>query len=245
MRYTVEFVVDGNEIYKDKNKIIYSWIKHSMEKYDKKMYDTLFNSGAVEKDYTFSLYLGSGAVFERETIKLPSNNIKMFFSCHNPEDVINFYNIFNKAMHKPFSYKDITITPKSLSLGKKVVFPNNVEFFKTLSPIIVREHNKETNKSTYHDLSTDEGLRIFRRNIIDRLRKKFPEKKLDYENTFSVNIVKNKMVTIRHHNLNIPANLAVIKIESKPYILEYLYNSGKLSSLNASGNGLVEIVNTI
>ena len=84
MRITVLFETNKNEIPKDKNKLIVSWIKYFMKSYDKDLFNKLYNSGPVEKDYTYSIYLGN-AVFGRESIKIQENKFKMYFSVYDLE----------------------------------------------------------------------------------------------------------------------------------------------------------------
>lgn len=243
MRFCIEYELNREEIYKDKNKLFVSWLKNFMKKYDEDMYKHLYEAGSVEKDYTFSIYLGSGAVFKLETIELKTKFVKMFFSCYETENSIRFYNIFNSALNKNYSYKDLEIKAINISLLRDERFTDEYAYFKTKSPLIVREHNKNNNKSYYWNISTKEGQKILLRNLIERLTEKFGDQVKDDLKTFSIEVLSNKSVTVRHNRLNIPSNLSVIKIVAKSYILDYIYSTGKLSAFNGSGYGMLERIN--
>ncbi|WP_051259759.1 CRISPR-associated endoribonuclease Cas6 [Peptoniphilus mikwangii] len=240
MRISLDFELNDERIYKDKNKILASWIKHYMGKYDENMYFSLYNSGSVEKDYTFSVYMGQDVVFEREMIYVPTKKMRLHFSCYDLQEGIHFYNIFTRAIGEKYKYKDIHLVAKRMNVEREKVFKNEEAYFKTSSPIIVREHiSRDNSKTYYHDISTEKGIEVLLMNLKSRLKKKFGEKiKYDID-CIQIDILKNRMVTVRHNSINIPSNLCTIKISTKPYILDYIYKSGIISSFNASGYGML------
>ena len=56
-----------------------------------------------------------------------------------------------------------------------------------------------------------------------------------------ITILKNKIVKVKNYNIVIPSNISILEIQSKPYILDYLYKSG-IGSKNAQGFGMVDII---
>ncbi|KXB69172.1 CRISPR-associated endoribonuclease Cas6 [Peptostreptococcus anaerobius] len=243
LRLKVEFELSQDQIYKDKNKMLTSWIKHFMAKYDSEMYKRLYKSGPKEKDYTFSVYMGNNVKFSREMIEIPDKRMIMYFSSYDLKESMHFYNIFLKSIGESYDYKELKICSKRLYIENETKFIYDNAYFKSASPVIIREHRDHDNSKTYyHDLGNTEGLEIMKRNLTNRLLKKFGDRvKYDVKN-ISIEVMSNKIVTVRHHGINIPSNLCRLKITAKPYILEYVYYTGILSSLNASGYGMLNLV---
>lgn len=246
MRFEVDFQLNSQEIPKDKNKLFASWMKFFMKKYDDVMFDKLYNSGAVTKNYTYSVFLGTDVVFKQESIKLSSDRIKLFFTCYDMRESLAFYNIFTRARNEEYNYKNLIIKATSINVEKNIIFKSNQECFKTMSPIIIREHFIDENVSDFfHCVGEEKGKAIFVRNIKSRLKKQFGES-VEYDlEKFDIEVVRYKMVTVRHHELNIPSNLAILKISAKPYVMEYLYYAGTISSFNASGYGMLKHIKNV
>ncbi len=243
LRITLEFEINKEEIYKDKNRIFLSWLKFFMNKYDNRLYRELYENGALEKDYTFSLYLKRGVKFERETILVPEKKIIMHFSCYDLQLGLSFYNIFMRSINVEHTYKDLIIKAVKLNVDREEIFTNDYSEFKTASPIIVREHKENNNNLTYfHDISTERGQEVFLKNLKAMLIKKFGEEAAIDIDLLSVEIIKSKMVTVRHYDINIPANLCALRINAKPYLLKYIYLSGNLSSMSSSGFGMLTVI---
>ena len=78
MRFLVELSLDGNYINKDKNRVIISILKNCFESYSKDYFEELYKN-PHSKDFTFSLFLGMDAKFEREVIEVPSKKIFLNF----------------------------------------------------------------------------------------------------------------------------------------------------------------------
>lgn len=243
LRITIEFELISHEIPKDKGKMFASWLKNNIEKYDKEMYNLLYKSGPKDKEFTYSIYLGQNVKFNKDTITVPNDYIKVFFSCYDLVQSIHFFNIFTESINKLYSYKDTDFIARKIFIEKEEVFLSGEAIFKAVSPIIVREHYNNDNENNYfHNLDTEKGKQVLEKNIKHRLFKKFGEKsKYDLDN-INIEVLGNRMVTVRHHNINIPSNLCVLKVHAKEYILKYLYYSGTFSSLNASGFGMVRMV---
>ena len=134
MRFEVDFQLNSQEIPKDKNKLFASWMKFFMKKYDDVMFDKLYNSGAVTKNYTYSVFLGTDVVFKQESIKLSSDRIKLFFTCYDMRESLAFYNIFTRARNEEYNYKNLIIKATSINVEKNIIFKSNQECFKTMSP---------------------------------------------------------------------------------------------------------------
>lgn len=241
MRFNVELLLDNEIIPKDKNRIIISLLKHNFSSYDKEYYSKQYEDKQNKsKSFTFSLYMGS-CKFLREEIVIPEKKIILNFSTYDMEDGIIFYNAFLKNKGLKYPIKNNTMKINKISLNKEKLITDDEAAFKTLSPIVSREHNGNNNKTWYHSLNEEKGRQVFIKNVKYQLQDVFGEsRKLDFEE-IEFQLIKNKDVKIKNYGIEVLGNIAVFKLRSKPYILDYLYKSGAGSQRNG-GFGMIDLV---
>lgn len=241
MRFNVELLLENETLPKDKNRIIISLIKHCFESYDKGYYFKQYEDKANKsKSFTFAIYMGQ-CKFLREEIVIPEKKIILNFSTHDIEDGIMFYNSFlnNKGLEYPV--KNNTIKINRINLNKEILVIENEAIFKTLSPILVREHYGDNKKTWYHSLNEIEGGKIFLKNLKHQLKEIFGEnKRLDIDE-IKLDVLKNKEVKIKNYGIEVLGNICTVKLKAKPYILDYLYKSG-IGSQRNSGFGMLDLV---
>lgn len=242
MRFSVELLLENEIIPKDKNRIILSLLKNCFSSYSEEYYENLYqNTNNKIKDFTFSLYLG-GCKFLREEILIPGKKIILNFSAYSFEDGIMFYNSFLCNKGKRYPLKNNTIMIGKINLVKEKTIYSNEIIFKTMSPIVVREHNGNNGKTWYHSLSSEEGRAIFIENLRYQLKDVFGERVTYDFKDIEINISNdNKEVKVKNYGIEVLSNIAKIKIKSQPYILDYLYKAG-IGSKRGSGFGMVDIV---
>ncbi|NBI06185.1 CRISPR-associated endoribonuclease Cas6 [Senegalia massiliensis] len=242
MRFTVELELEKDRISKDKNRIILSLFKKAFSFYDKKYYKELYESKENKmKDFTFSLYMGS-CTFLREEILIPEKKISLNFSTYNNKDGIMFYNSFLALKSKKINIQNNTITVKRINMVREKYITSNEVIFKTLSPIVVREHYGDNSKTWFHSLKDKKGQEVFKNNLKYQLEKELGKEALvDIKNIEFTPANTMKMVKVKNYGIEIHSNIGKIKIKAKPYILDCLYKSGA-SSLKSSGFGMLEIV---
>lgn len=242
MRFQVEILLENDMISKDKNRIILSIIKGCYSSYNKEYYNSLYeNTQNKIKDFTFSLNLGD-CEFLKEEILIPSKKIYLNFSAYNYEDGIMFYNsiLHNKGKKYPIN-NNTFIIGRIVLVKEKVIYSNEVTF-KTMSPIVVREHNGDNKKTWYHSLCTEKGQAVFLENLKYQIRDVFGERVLYDLDYLSVEILEgHKDVKVKNYGIAVLSNIVKIKIKAQPYILDYLYKAG-LGSKRGSGFGMVDIV---
>ena len=94
LRFGIEFILNKDKIQKDKNRVFISFLKNSLESYDKDYYEEFYSEEKNKiKDFTFSLYMGN-CKFLRDEILIPDKKINLNFSTYRNEDGILFYNSF-------------------------------------------------------------------------------------------------------------------------------------------------------
>lgn len=242
MRFQVRLSIDNDVIPKDKNRIILSLLKHCFYSYDKDYYSTLYENNKNQiKEFTFSLNLRN-CKFLRDEIQIPNKKIYLNFSAYNYEDGIMFYNSILANKGKRYSIGNNVFTIEKITLVKEKIICSDEVVFKTMSPIVVREHNGDNKKTWYHSLKTEKGQAVFMENLKYQLTDVFGNRVLDDLTDLTVNISEDhKEVRVKNYDIALLSNIAKLKIKAKPYILDYLYKAG-IGSKRGSGFGMVDIV---
>ncbi len=240
MRFCVELILENPYITKEKNKMIMHILKLLFEKtnsdYYMELYDEVENK---EKNFTFSTYLGKGVKFNRDSIFIPDQKILLNFSTYDLSEGILFYNSFvtNLGLEIPV-YRN-TVTINSIKKGRMGLIEEDI-ILSTASPIIVREHSGDNEKTWYHDIGDDRGFEIFKENLNWQLVSNLKGVNKKDIKELRVKVLKNKIVNIKHYGIVIPANLAVLNISAKAYIIDYLYKAG-IGSRRSQGFGYLNI----
>lgn len=241
MRFRVKFNLQNESIPKDKNRIILSFLKSAYSKYDIDYYKSLYEENQTkQKSFTFSTYMPQSK-FLRDEIIIPSCSFDLEFSSYDNYDSLMFYNSIIGILNKSIDIKGNSITAKNIiNLKEKPIF-NDYAKFKTLSPISIREHNGDNKKTWYHSLETEKGKEVFLHNIRVQALEQFGDQtKYDLEN-LKLSVLKSKEVRVKHYDIVIPANLAIIEIQAKPYLLDYFYKAG-VCSQRSSGFGMLDLI---
>lgn len=242
MRFSVELLLENDKIPKDKNRMILSILKSCFSSYSKEYYESLYKENENKtKDFTFSLYMGK-CKFLRDEILVPEQKIYLNFSTYKYEDGIMFYNSFLKNKGQNYYFRNNTVQIGKLNLRKEKTIYSDEVIFKTMSPIVVREHNGNNKKTWYHSLSTKQGQAIFMNNLKYQLKDVFGERVLlDYENISVEIAANNREVKVKNYGIEVLSNIGMLNIKAKPYILDYLYKAG-IGSKRGMGFGMVDIV---
>ncbi len=238
MRYCVKIEVDNDSIPIDKNRMILSFIKHFLQLSDNDFYRELYNqSNTNRKKFTFSLYL-KNSKFKRNIILLPNKIMCLYLSTSDMLFGIEFYNAMITGKGKKYEYKGITMVIKDISTIPEKLISNEEAIFKTLSPIVIREHSED--KTWYYDINDEVGKKFFIQNLKYQLLDELKESKYDIED-IDIKIITNKKVLVNYYGIYVQSNLCVFKMSAKKNILTHLYTSG-IGSLKSAGFGMLDLV---
>jgi CRISPR-associated endoribonuclease Cas6 len=241
MRYNVELVLSNENIPKDKNRAILSFLKHIYESYDKNYYESLYEGEENKrKNFTFSVYMPN-CKFTKEEIIIPEKKIILNFSTADMKDGISFYNAILANRRKSYEIKGNSIMVRNINMNKEKPITNDYAVYSSMSPVVVREHKGDNKKTWYYSLNEEKGKEIFINNLKNQLLGNFgEERKLDIEE-IKVEVLKNKEVKVKHYGIEVLSNICNLKVYAKPYILDYLYKAG-IGSRKSSGFGMVDLV---
>jgi CRISPR-associated endoribonuclease Cas6 len=242
LRFAVVFKTDNRELPIDYRRKFISFLKKSFEEYDKKVYEKFYKDrDNIEKEYTFSVYLGKCKV-TKEKIVLENDEIILNFSTYDTETGLHFYNAMLGSKDKKFDMgKNNFITPQRINLLKEKILKEDRVLFKTFSPIVIREHMREGNRDKFYTFKDDGGIEVIKKNMKYSLEKIFGESVLEDIDNLKINDVNTKTVSIRNYDINIPCTLGMFEMEGERYLLDYFYKAG-FSSKKSAGFGMLEIV---
>lgn len=240
MRISAEFLLNEDNIDKDKNRIFISILKSCLSSYNEDIYKKMFESGPVRKTYTFSLYMRN-AEFTREKIIIPDKKIIFKLSTADLEDSIHLYNSLLQNIKKTFTVKENVIKLNRISIEKEKNIYDEQAVFTSLSPIISRRHEGSNKDTWYFSLGDEEGKRIFLNNLKIQLLERFGQDRIYDIEEVEVDVLTNKEVKVKNYGIVVTGNLCKLKICAKTYILEYIYKSGVGGHKNM-GFGMLDLI---
>lgn len=235
MRIELILCLDGKEIPIDYRSGILSFLKNSLKQYNDEIYHLVYDVGQ-EKDITFSPFF-IPEEFQKDKIILKNNFIKIFYSVENQLLGLHIYNSFLNILNKPYPFFNTTIKLDRVNKLKEKEILNETTVFKILSPVIIREQLSQ-DKSWYHSLD-EKGMDILKKNMIHKLKNRFPEKYLE---SLEIKPLKLKKTITTFYGIQMLGSLGVIEIKGKKEILNYLYKSGLSTSRKSSGFGMLDIL---
>jgi CRISPR-associated endoribonuclease Cas6 len=237
LRLKLKFELKKNEIPRDYRPFILSFIKHSVSSYDQTLYRSLYESGAIPKRYTFSVWLDTPS-FQSELIQICNNRMDIQFSTSDTVLGIHIYNAFLKMRMKDFSIplnnvlllKQIQLIPEKIITGKKIL----AQF---ISPLVVRSHTQD--KDFYYSIANSE----FNKELMKILRYQLEilnDLPLSLLEDFHMTPVKPQKTVVQFYGQYIEATLGTFEMEGDPILLDYFYKQG-LGSKRSCGYGMIVV----
>ena len=260
MRFRINVeLIEGNTFPVNFRVKILHMLKVGLKEYDREIFEELFDS-TKQKNYTWAVCFHA-IKFEKERILFLNENDKRFiinFSIFDNVDSLNIYNAFSSIRFKEFKISDETkVRITNISVVQRKFVKNNVLNVKTLSPVVCRDHDRETEKDKYYVGTDKEFPVIIKRNLYLRLKEimgEYVEKDIE---DLVIDASKTKKVVVKHYDkrsaaqkessekeskgILIDASVGTIKFEGKSYLLDYIYSAG-LGSVTGSGFGMLEII---
>ncbi|ELP0685296.1 CRISPR-associated endoribonuclease Cas6, partial [Listeria monocytogenes] len=176
-----------------------------------------------------------------DLIKVKDKTCIINFSTGEAELAIVFFNIFTLLKGE-----NIKITENvDLKIHSVEVIPvrkikNNIIKFKTLSPIVIRDHNQITQKDWFYTLEEDEAIMILKRNMIGKLAAKDYGESIEKEiKNIQIKPLKFKKTVVRFYKMQIATSLGEYEIKASPRLLNILIQNG-IGTFTGNGFGMIE-----
>lgn len=219
------------------NSAIVSFIKQCVDDYCHALYEGLYGENVL-KSYTFNVFL-PGAKFKTDKIELSKKNINIFFSSYYMNELTLFYTIFMKAINKKIYIKDNVIFLDNVQKIVKQNIKNDYCLIKFVSPLMVREHDKEKNQDKYliySDYNFEKKIKDSVYCAIEKMELQIPSK------NFSILPIEPKKIVVRHFDIMANANIGLYLLKGDKKCLNFVYAKG-LGSHTSSGHGMFNVIN--
>ncbi|OON91319.1 MAG: hypothetical protein ATN32_10525 [Candidatus Epulonipiscium fishelsonii] len=245
MRIKLEFKIDKSEMNKDYRRYFVSWIKKALSETNEGKYFEMYYKDTIEKPFTFVVNFRD-AKFIDNKIEFKGNTVKMYFSIgERDRRSFIFLSCFLKMKHKEFKLSNGN-TMKLINVRQLNVktIQNDRVIFKTVkgSSVVLREHNRETNKDKYYTVEDADYKQQLEASIKRQcLRNGYTDDEVD---KIKVNDVQGNKLVIKNYNNLIDTVAGVFDIYAPNYILNELYLTG-LGSRRSFGFSYFEVIERV
>lgn len=160
----------------------------------------------------------------KKKIILEDANFSIIFSAYNYLYALHIYNAFLNQKYQKFSLNQNSMTLKSISMiPEKQITTNKIQI-KMSSPIICRNHNRETLKDMYYSFERPEFEKYIRINILEQMKKEALDSSL--LEGFKINPIQSKKIIVKLYEKKIESSIGTFELEGKTKLLDYLYRAG-------------------
>ena len=238
IQLVLEFQLEKPELPVEYERTIVSFLKAASNNYSQEMFERLYDkSKSIIKTFTYSVYL-PGAVFDKDVIKLKETRFKIFFTDADMGQTIEWFNSFQLMRMKKYPLNNNAMKLISIKSQNRKEIVDNELVIKMQSPLIVRQHNADTNKDEYYTYDSAEFADKVRDNVSIFLQKVNLDISME---DFSLLPVKGKKVVVNCFGRKIDANIGIYKITGNQELLNILYQSG-IGSRRSEGHGKWEVM---
>ena len=252
MRINLNFELENNIINKEYRLTIMSFIKDALKNYSQNTYNSLYKDNTKMKAFTFGVFLPDAKIND-DNIELSSRYINVTFSIFDNQLFIELYNSFNSTINKRYPKDENTksqmiMTLKKITMQNEKPIKQNKILIKFLSPLVLRSHNRETNKDIYLTFK-DNNFNDILNQSIERLAKEF-----DFESSQikliplnltdgNGNIIQeeSKTTVVPFKEFLINVSYGKFCLEGDINLLNNLYKTG-MGSRRSEGFGLFEVL---
>ncbi len=238
MKINLEFTLKNNIISMEYHSFIVSFFKKALESYDEQLYKDLYQEGNTKlKTFTFSVYFDSPQ-FCKEQIILGTNKIRVHITDYNLQNGLLLSNALMNMEKISFPITNNEMKLSRIITERLNLLTEDNIIIQMSSPLIVRNHNKETNQDnyyTYQDSEFKDTLKLNLKSMIEKLNYSFSV------DDFDIVPLKNKKTVVKlyHHSMN--ASLGIFQLKGNPELLDFLWKAG-IGSHRSSGFGSFKIL---
>ena len=243
MRFKVEFETEKETLPLDYRRKLISYLKDSLEDYNHEIYKAMYKDGHRPKGFCFGIYFLPEVDIAKGGITLHS---KRFIANFSTYDVLVGVHLINAFLLKRGKWTSLADTGNKLKVQKVVKLPehrinSNTVGFKTLSPIAVRDHDRETSKDWYLTFE-DEGFEeIWKRNMITEMQGALGRDVSSDVKEMKFKPIKLKKTVVLNYDIYIPSTIGSFVIEGEKYLLDYIYKAG-MGSRRALSFGCLDVL---
>lgn len=222
MRLKLVFQLENNTLDIQYRKSIISWIKHALQQYDENLFQEIYNNNN-KKTFTFAPIL-SKPKFNKKEITMQDNQFSIVFSAYNYIHGLHLYNSFLKQKFQKFSLNKNSMTLTNICMiPENKIIQSSIKV-KMSSPLIVRNHNRETLKDLYYGIDKQEFEKYLKINIEEQIKAENLDTSLLQD--FKIIPIQAKKIVIPLYEKMIECTVGSFELQGNIELLEYLYKAG-------------------
>lgn len=218
--------LEGTKIPIKYQSLFLSLLKRGLKQTSSEIYKELYETN---KEKLFSqAIIFKGAKFEKEEIVLQTPQVVYLFSTPRAELAMAVYNafIYLKDQGPVRLHKDLNIVVRSIAMIYQDPIKEKQVLFQTVSPILARDHNRETKKDWFLHFEDEGYADILKQNLINRLVPSMGQGvSFDIANLIIRPVEMKKTVTKAYEKYYQGA-IGKIEIIGEPYLLNAIRDVG-------------------
>ena len=248
MRFSVKFkIINKNStIPIHYQNMVISILKGILKEADEELFNEFYEDRNgykpnVLKPFTFSTYVPNADFLSKEIV-VRDRFITVNFSMLDYKLAINLFNGFLGNSGKEVKYKEYILRIEKLNLIQEETIISNEVIFKTMSPILVRLHNRSTNRDEYLTSDDTRFKEEFEKLLMDRIEKITGKRSNIFLEEYDLKKKIIKYLVNKEVEIYISGNVGNLKLRGDNETLDLIYKSGILSSRNSEGFGMVKTI---
>jgi CRISPR-associated endoribonuclease Cas6 len=235
MRLELKFLLKDNSVALDDRAIVMSFFKRALEEKYPVVYKNLYDGNEL-KTFTFSIYL-PGAQISGDRYILSHNFMRVKISSPDVTFLSVLYNALCAA--RTHEYKlpfDNAMRIEHIGYSESKHVTSDRAVIKFLSPMLVRRHDRESNKDTYLDY-TSVGFADALQSVCNGYLECRGIEKAEVS-LVPLNARRTVTACLK---LKFNSSFGVFELRTRPDIIEELYLAG-IGSRRSEGFGLFDII---
>ena len=239
MRIQLKFSAKNNKLPLDYRRVFLSYFKYSLSQIANGKYYEKYYFPKNRRPFTFALRLPK-ADFSCDGITLDENEFTLTFSTGDSMAGFVFMSAFIAQKGKSFRapFENAYLLQSVVQLPERTV-TSDTAIVKMLSPLCLRDHDKENNRDIYYSSASENfpehASRILAQQLI---ADGFSE---DMACSVRIVPVKCKKTVVKHYNCSIECTLGEFAINADKGVINFLLQFC-IGSRKSAGFGLAELV---
>lgn len=242
MRFKLDFSIEKSEINLDYRKYVLSFIKNALSKSVNGDLMNRYYTDTNTKDFTWTMIVRKPQ-FTKEKLLFAENKFSIVFSADDKAQtgmylMLAFLN--QKNIKYPAGDDNYIILKNIAQLSQKEIRGTTARFVSMPgSSILVREHDRETNKDCYYTCEDADYIEKLEWSLKTQAEMAgFSQKTVEDIKVISV---IGKKIVVKHYGVYVDAVIADMKISGSNAVLQHFYLNG-VCSRRSSGFGMIDLV---
>lgn len=243
MRIKIEFETENENLPIEYRKKFLSYFKSVIWDYNEDLFAAMYSGKTLMKPFCSSLYFLPEVEISTNGIALASKRFSVKFTTPDILTAVHILNAFVSRKNKwlPLSNCDNKVKVLSVSKINEKKINGNSAMLKILSPIVIRDHNRETGNDWYFVFEDEKFEETWKRNLKSELDTNFSWDVAADIDALKMIPIQLKKVVVKNYNIYVPCTIGTMVLEGENYLLEYLYKAG-IGSKRSMGFGYIDVI---